>query len=213
MLTAPTGSFYVVWPCERTTGGRSRAQRVQPRCDPWACGDTGGTGLSPSRPHTSMCSPQVLQAPHHSEGSSFVDRDAEQLVAFPECPIAGIAIFRWSRRTASVLPLSSGIPPSAPRTGQVAFTTSGGPTNPVCVILARFHDVPPGDTLCRAPVLGSVGLYLRLLLPARSFWFSSCFYGVLALLGLLRSVDMCHQFWPGLTVALLRFVLVAICLG
>ncbi len=37
----------------------------------------------------------------------------------PLCP--------WSRRTASVLPLSSGIPPSAPRTGQVAFTTSGGP--------------------------------------------------------------------------------------
>src|SRR5262249_47014978 len=123
----------------------------------------------------------------------FVHRDAEQLVAFPHGPIAGVTIFRWSRRTASVLPLSSGIPPSAPRTGQVAFTTSGGPTNPVCVILARFHDVPPGDTLCRAPVLGSVGLYLRLLLPARSFWFSSCFYGVLALLGLLRSVDMFHQ--------------------
>jgi len=35
---------------------------------------------------------------------------------------------RWSRRTASMLPLSSGIPPSAPRTGQVAFTTSGAPT-------------------------------------------------------------------------------------
>jgi hypothetical protein len=34
---------------------------------------------------------------------------------------------RWSRRTASMLPLSSGIPPSAPRTGQVAFTTSGAP--------------------------------------------------------------------------------------
>ena len=27
-----------------------------------------------------------------------------------------------------MLPLSSGIPPSAPRTGQVAFTTSGAPT-------------------------------------------------------------------------------------
>src|SRR2546422_5605940 len=36
-------------------------------------------------------------------------------------------LYPWSRRTASVLPLSSGIPPSAPRTGQVAFTTSGGP--------------------------------------------------------------------------------------
>ena len=34
---------------------------------------------------------------------------------------------RWSRRTASVLPLDSGFPPSAPRTGQVAFTTSGAP--------------------------------------------------------------------------------------
>src|SRR6266446_5805070 len=33
----------------------------------------------------------------------------------------------WSRRTASVLTFGSGIPPSAPRTGQVAFTTSGGP--------------------------------------------------------------------------------------
>ena len=33
----------------------------------------------------------------------------------------------WSRRTASMLPLDSGFPPSAPRTGQVAFTTSGGP--------------------------------------------------------------------------------------
>src|SRR5262245_64968447 len=38
----------------------------------------------------------------------------------PLCP--------WSRRTAPVLPLSSGFPPSAPRTGQVAFTTSGAPT-------------------------------------------------------------------------------------
>ena len=28
----------------------------------------------------------------------------------------------------ALLPLSSGFPPSAPRTGQVAFTTSGGPT-------------------------------------------------------------------------------------
>src|SRR5215510_3351008 len=34
---------------------------------------------------------------------------------------------RWSRRTASVLPFDSGFPPSAPRTGQVAFTTSGAP--------------------------------------------------------------------------------------
>jgi hypothetical protein len=31
-----------------------------------------------------------------------------------------------------MLPLSSGIPPSAPRTGQVAFTTSGGPTPAAC---------------------------------------------------------------------------------
>src|SRR5262249_58804320 len=34
---------------------------------------------------------------------------------------------RWSRRTASVLPFDSGFPPSAPRTGQVAFTTSSAP--------------------------------------------------------------------------------------
>ena len=32
----------------------------------------------------------------------------------------------WRRRTASVLPLDSGFPPNAPRTGQGAFTTSGG---------------------------------------------------------------------------------------
>ena len=152
-----------------------------------------------------LSTPDARETIHHLIEDVGGNETIAQHFFSPLCP--------WSRRTASVLPLSSGIPPSAPRTGQVAFTTSGGPTNPVCVILARFHDVPPGDTLCRAPVLGSVGLYLRLLLPARSFWFSSCFYGVLALLGLLRSVDMCHQFWPGLTVALLRFVLVAICLG
>ena len=39
-----------------------------------------------------------------------------------------VPVHEWSRRTASVLPLDSGFPPSAPRTGQVAFTTSGGPT-------------------------------------------------------------------------------------
>jgi hypothetical protein len=33
----------------------------------------------------------------------------------------------WSRRTASMLPLDSGFPPSAPRTGQVPLSTSGGP--------------------------------------------------------------------------------------
>src|SRR6266446_10726532 len=43
----------------------------------------------------------------------------------------------WSRRTASVLPLDSGFPPSAPRTGQVAFTTSGGPTPAACRIFAH----------------------------------------------------------------------------
>ena len=36
-----------------------------------------------------------------------------------------------------MLPLSSGIPPSAPRTGQVAFTTSGGPTPAAHRIFAR----------------------------------------------------------------------------
>ena len=69
----------------------------------------------------------------------------------------------------ALLPLSSGFPSSAPRTGQVAFTTSGGPTNHVCVILARFHDVLPGDTLCRVLVLGPVGLYLSPLSQALSF--------------------------------------------
>jgi hypothetical protein len=43
----------------------------------------------------------------------------------------------WSRRTVSVLPLDSGFPPSAPRTGQVAFTTSGGPTPAACRIFAH----------------------------------------------------------------------------
>src|SRR5215831_10247620 len=35
-----------------------------------------------------------------------------------------------------MLPLSSGFPPSAPRTGQVAFTTSGGPIPAACRIFA-----------------------------------------------------------------------------
>ena len=56
-------------------------------------GDTWETGLLSSRPHTSTCVPQVLQTPQDGKCAFFVDRDAEQLVAFPECPIAGIAIF------------------------------------------------------------------------------------------------------------------------
>ena len=35
----------------------------------------------------------------------------------------------------ALLSLSSGVPPSAPRTGQGAFTTSGGLTNPICLSL------------------------------------------------------------------------------
>ena len=46
-------------------------------------GDTWETGLLSSRPHTSPCVPQVLQTPQDGECSFFVDRDAEQLVAFP----------------------------------------------------------------------------------------------------------------------------------
>src|SRR5262249_55823822 len=78
----------------------------------------------------------------------------------------GRSLYGWAKfrlRTFSKNPPNSRTKGAECETGQVAFTTSGGPTNPVCVILARFHDVPPGDTLCRAPVLGSVGLYLRLL--------------------------------------------------
>jgi len=56
-------------------------------------GDTRETGLRPSRSHTSLCVPQVLQAPQDGDCPLFVHRDAEQLMAFPECPIAGIAIF------------------------------------------------------------------------------------------------------------------------
>src|SRR5438128_1602996 len=62
---------------------------------------------------------EVAQTLHHGgEHVGGYDTVPHQFRA-PLCP--------WSRRTASVLPLSSGIPPSAPRTGQVAFTTSGGP--------------------------------------------------------------------------------------
>src|SRR5262245_40024537 len=56
-----------------------------------------------------------------------------QQFLLPLCP--------WSRRTASVLPFSSGFPPSAPRTGQVAFTTSGGPTPAAHRIFARTSAV------------------------------------------------------------------------
>ena len=60
----------------------------------WVEGDTRETGLLPSRPHTSTCVPQVLQAPHDGERPFFVDRDAEQLVPFPQRPVAGVTIFR-----------------------------------------------------------------------------------------------------------------------
>src|SRR5215510_4998946 len=57
-------------------------------------GDTREKGLLPSCPHTSTCVPQVLQAPHDGDCPLFVHGDAEQLVAFPQCPIAGVTIFR-----------------------------------------------------------------------------------------------------------------------
>src|SRR5262245_41960455 len=117
---------------------------------------------------------------------------------------------KWSRRAASVLPCGSGIPPSAPHTGQVAFTTSGVPTNHVCFILARFHDVPPDDTLCRVPWCCRVGLYLKPPWQTLFLWFSSCLGGGCAWLGSVHSVRILLHFWPGLTVVLLRFVLLAI---
>src|SRR5262245_36599596 len=92
----------------------------------------------------------------------------------------------------------------------LAFTTSGAPTNHVCTILARFHDVPLGDTLCRVLWFGSVGLYPRLPSPVLTFWFSSCLGGGSVLLGFVHSVHISPHFWPGLTVALLRSVLAAI---
>src|SRR5262249_31095447 len=60
-------------------------------------------------------------------------------------------------KVSALLPFDSGFPTSAPRTGQVAFTTSSAPTNH-SAILARFHDVPPGGTLYRALWLDLVGL-------------------------------------------------------
>ena len=112
-----------------------------------------------------------------------------------------------------MLPLSSGVPPSAPRTGQVAFTTSGAPTNHVCIIPAMFRDVPPGGTLYRVRVLGSVGFDLKLPLQVLTFWFSSGVCDGLELPGFSGSVHTVHHFWLGLTVVLLRFVLVAIFRG
>ena len=56
--------------------------------------DTRETGLLPSRPHTSPCVPQVLQAPQNGERAFFVHRDAEQLVPFPHGPVTGVTIFR-----------------------------------------------------------------------------------------------------------------------
>ena len=38
-----------------------------------------------------------------------------------------------------MLPLDSGFPPSAPRTGQVAFTTSGAPTPAACAFSHVSH--------------------------------------------------------------------------
>src|SRR5262249_18324768 len=53
-----------------------------------------------------------------------VERQAREI---QELYRAGLQLGKpWSRRTASMLPLDSGFPPSAPRTGQVAFPTSGG---------------------------------------------------------------------------------------
>src|SRR2546430_385734 len=62
---------------------------------------------------------ELAQTIHHLMEDVGGNETIAQHFFLPLCP--------WSRRTASVLPLSSGIPPSAPRTGQVAFTTSGGP--------------------------------------------------------------------------------------
>jgi hypothetical protein len=81
------------------------------------------------------------------------------------------------------------------------------------VIPAMFHDVPPGGILYRVHVLGSVGLYLRPLLQVLTSWISSGFYDGPALPGFSGSVRRVHYFWQGLTVVLLRFVLVAIFLG
>src|SRR5262245_7923522 len=117
--------------------------------------------------------------------------------------------FTLESKDGALLLLGSRFPPSAPHTGQVAFTTSGAPTNHVFFILSRFHDSPPGGTLCKVLVLGSAGLGQRPLLPIWSFWFSSCLGDGHALPGFFHSVRIYLHFWSGLTVALLRFVLVA----
>ena len=113
-----------------------------------------------------------------------------------------------------MLPYGSGIPPSAPHTGQVAFTTSGalGSTQ-LCLILAMFPYEPLGDTLYRVLVLGSFGLDLRSLLQALSSWFSFGFCDGRGLLGLYHSVHMSHYYGQGLSDALLRYVRVTISLG
>jgi hypothetical protein len=76
-----------------------------------------------------------------------------------------------------------------------------------------FHDDSPGDTLCRVRVLGFVGLYLRPLSQVLTSWLSSGLYDGPVLPGFSGSVRRVHYFWQGLTVVLLRFVLVAIFLG
>jgi hypothetical protein len=50
-------------------------------------------------------------------------------------------------------------------------------------------------------------------LQVLTFWISSGFYDGPALPGFSGSVRRVHYFWQGLTVVLLRFVLVAIFLG
>src|SRR5262249_6353027 len=67
--------------------------------------------------------PQFLHEPFHITGDEVKRGNGKAFAAGPT----------WSRRMASMLPSDGGIPPSAPRTGQVAFTTSGAPPNRICL--------------------------------------------------------------------------------
>jgi hypothetical protein len=64
----------------------------------------------------------------------------------------------WSRRTASMLPCDSGFPPSAPRTGQVAFTTSGAPIPAASRIFALVSPHVSDSILLPVLVFGVPGM-------------------------------------------------------
>jgi hypothetical protein len=195
--SVPLRSFLPPWIFRSVLRGGSVVSRPSP---PLRSGWGNAPALTPAPPQWRRCERREQRkncrgpAAHAAERSRSATRNSRSQ--------------GWGRRTAPCCLSAVGFRP-APPTPDRRLSAHPAFQPPMLFIPASVRDVPPGGTLCRAPVPAPVGPYQRPLWLAWSFWLTDGFCGGCGWPSLHHSLHIVPRFWRGLTVLLLCFCLVA----